>query len=360
MFEGSRANPLASTWSGARAFVTGHTGFKGAWLASWLSRLDAEVTAYALSPQPGPSMYALADIPGLLAADHIGDVRDRAALTQAMQVASPQVVFHLAAQSLVRPSYADPLETWGSNVLGTATVLEAVRACPSVKAVVVVTSDKCYANQEWEWGYRENDRLGGHDPYSASKAACEILVDSYRKSFFDDGRVLLASARAGNVIGGGDFSVDRLIPDAMRGLAAGQPMHLRNPNSTRPWQHVLQSLHGYLLLAGRLLDGDADCADAFNFGPAQQDNLQVGEVLARMKAHLPALAWTHEPVAGAPHEAGQLYVDSSRAQRVLGWQAHWTLDQALAATARWYQGWLDGADLRALTAAQIDDYSRHC
>jgi CDP-glucose 4,6-dehydratase len=304
-------------------------------------------------------LFSLAGVARALAAHHEADIRDLPALKTAMRAAAPEVVFHLAAQPLVRLSYREPVDTWSTNVMGTVNLLEAVRTCPSVKAVVVVTTDKCYENREWLWGYRENDPLGGHDPYSASKAGTELVVQSYRKSFFADGGPLVASARAGNVIGGGDFSEDRLIPDAARAAAAGRPLMIRSPQATRPWQHVMESLHGYLLLAERLLAGDAAHAEPFNFGPDSADNLAVAEVLARLQSHWPALAWQVDEVAAAnaPHEARFLYLDSAKARRLLGWAPVWTLEQGLARTAEWYKAFSEGAsDIAALTRQQIQTF----
>ena len=351
---------LPAAFAGRSVFLTGHTGFKGSWLALWLARLGARVSGYALAPCTEPSLFALADIENALARHTVSDIRDPAALTAAMQAAAPEVVFHLAAQPLVRLSYREPAATWATNVMGTVHLLEAVRACPSVKAVVVVTTDKCYENREWLWGYRENDALGGNDPYSASKAGTELVVQSYRRSFFSDGGPLLASARAGNVIGGGDWSEDRLIPDAARAVANRQPLLIRNPSATRPWQHVLESLHGYLLLGSRLLAGDASFASAFNFGPDAADNLSVAEVLTRLQAHWPELAWQMDPhAAAAPHEAGFLYLDSSKARRLLDWTPTWNLAGGLEKTAQWYRAVAQQpAAARAITEQQLDQFCR--
>ncbi len=349
---------LGWAYAGRRVFLTGHTGFKGGWLALWLAGLGARVTGYALAPDTSPALFTLAGVADVLAADHRGDIRDGTAVSRALTAAAPEVVFHLAAQPLVRRSYREPLETWSTNVMGTATLLEAVRTCPSVKAVVVVSSDKCYDNREWVWPYRECDALGGHDPYSASKAATELVAASYRRSFFAAAGPLLASARAGNVIGGGDFAPDRLIPDAARAVAAGGLLTIRSPQATRPWQHVLEPLHGYLLLAARLLDGDRAAADAFNFGPDGTDTVPVATVLAGLRAHWPALAWQVEQDPAAVHEAGTLALDSTKARRLLRWAPVWPLAKGLAHTAAWYAAWQGGCDhdtpdLAALTRAHI-------
>ncbi|MBY0338972.1 MAG: CDP-glucose 4,6-dehydratase [Acetobacteraceae bacterium] len=356
MIAGQGAAPAASFWSGRRVFLTGHTGFKGAWLAAWLRSLGASVHGYALPPEPGPSLFR--DLfPQPDAVGRFGDIRDAAATRAAMEAARPEIVLHLAAQALVRRSYADPLETFATNVMGTAHVLEAARAVASVRAVVVVSSDKCYENREWVWPYREDEALGGHDPYSASKACTEIAAAAWRRSFGAEGK-LIASARAGNVIGGGDWAADRLLPDCARAFAAGQPVRLRNPHATRPWQHVLEPLSGYLRLAEVLLGPEgARFAAAWNFGPVPEDAEPVGLV-----ARLAAEAWGPEAVVeiapdGGPHEAGFLSVDASRARALLGWRPRWRLAQAVARTLRFYRAQHEGARPAALVAADIAAYA---
>ncbi|CAB1370495.1 CDP-glucose 4,6-dehydratase [Denitratisoma oestradiolicum] len=345
-------------WKNRKVLVTGHTGFKGGWLSIWLTRLGAQVTGIGLPPATQPALYELAEI-GALVSSHFQDIRDLPRLRETMLAAQPEVVFHLAAQPLVRASYRDPIETWSTNVMGTAHVLEAVRTCPSVKAVVVVTTDKCYENREWPWGYRENDTLGGHDPYSASKAGSELVVCSYRRSFFSADGPLLASARAGNVIGGGDWSEDRLIPDAARAMLAGQPLSIRSPDATRPWQHVLEPLNGYLLLAEHLLAGEARAAEAFNFGPEREGNRSVIEVLGELQRNWPELQ-INLPADGATptlHEANFLYLDSSKAWNTLGWKPVWTLGQALSQTATWYQAVAtEPTKARTLCVSQIEEF----
>lgn len=349
---------LHAAFDGRSVFLTGHTGFKGSWLALWLSRLGARVTGYALPPATTPNLFGLAKVQDAMARNILSDIRDLPALTAAIRTAAPEVVFHLAAQPLVRMSYREPVDTWSTNVMGTVHLLEAVRSCPSVKAVVVVTTDKCYQNREWPWGYRENDALGGSDPYSASKAGAELVVQSYRASFFSANGPQLASARAGNVIGGGDWSEDRLIPDAARAASRHEPLLIRNPSATRPWQHVLESLHGYLLLASRLLDSDKTVADAFNFGPDAADNLSVAELLGRLQTHWPELTWQlAQPASAVLHEANFLYLDSSKARRQLNWTPRWDLATGLEQTARWYRAVEQHpSGARTITEQQLEQF----
>lgn len=342
---------FGGTYRGRKVLLTGHTGFKGSWLAEWLVTMGAEVTGLSLAPATSPSHWELLECP---INDINGDIRDAAVVNRVFDQAQPEIVFHLAAQALVRRSYRDPLESWSTNVMGTANVLEACRFTASVKAVVVITTDKVYSNKEWPWGYRENDRLGGHDPYSASKAASELVVDSYRKAFWGrDDAPLLASARAGNVIGGGDWSEDRLIPDLVRAVDLGESLEIRSPNSTRPWQHVLECLSGYLLLGERLLAGKRDAATAWNFGPPPEDNRTVQEVLRGLRNHWPQLAW-HTATLEQPHEANLLYLDCSKAKAHLGWETIWSISDTLAVTADWYQNYPQAG--RAITEQQLGLY----
>lgn len=325
-------------YRGRHVLVTGHSGFKGSWLTLWLEMLGAKVTGISLPPETTPNHW---DLLGLDAASHYIDIREEAPLRAAILQAAPDMVFHMAAQPLVRRSYHKPLETWATNVMGTALVLDACRQLPGLKAMVVVTTDKCYENKEWVWGYRENDPLGGHDPYSASKAGSELVAASFRRSFFNTPESpLLATARAGNVIGGGDWSEDRLIPDIVRAVKAGASVEIRSPNSTRPWQHVLECLSGYLLLGQRLLQGDRGCAEAWNFGPDREGNQPVKAVLGALQASWPAAAW-HTTDAKQPHEAGLLQLDSDKARRGLAWQPVWSFQEGVAATAEWYRAWLE-------------------
>ncbi len=342
-------------WSGKRVLVTGHTGFKGAWLSLWLEALGAEVTGFALAPPTTPSLFALARV-GDVVRSVEGDVRDREAVARVMRDAAPEIVLHLAAQSLVRPSYEDPLGTWATNVMGTAHVLEAARHVPGLRAVLIVTSDKCYENREWVWGYRESDAMGGHDPYSASKGAAEILAASWRRSFFGDGRIGVATARAGNVIGGGDWARDRLVPDAIRAFSARTPLRLRNPRSTRPWQHVLEPLGGYLQLARALCERPAEHAEGWNFGPDAAGTATVARVVDALATRWgEGAAWEH--VGGEVlHEARALSLDCAKAHAQLGWRPRLSLDDTLTWTVAWYRALASGADARALTLDQIRRY----
>lgn len=343
-------------WHERRVFLTGHTGFKGSWLALWLAHEGARTTGYALAPPTTPSLYELAGIGAHL--DSVtGDINDGAHLRAALEAARPEVVFHLAAQPLVRDSYTEPVATFATNVMGTVNVLEAARAVPSIRAVVVVTTDKCYQNREWVWGYREGDALGGHDPYSASKAAAEIVTAAYRSSFFAGGTAI-ATARAGNVIGGGDFARDRLLPDFIRALEHQTELEIRHPGAVRPWQFVLEPLLGYLELAERAHAGETGIADAWNFGPDEAGTRTVGEII---EGFATACA-PHRPVirfgAATPqvHEATLLKLDTSKARARLAWRPRLDLDATLALTAEWYRGYLEGADLRALSERQLEHY----
>ena len=355
---------FAQAYRGRRVLVTGHTGFKGSWLSLWLRELGAEVTGFALAPPPGPSHFQICDLPRFLE-DRLGDVRDTRALTETLSEARPEIVFHLAAQALVRDSYDAPQATFEVNVGGTVNVLEAVRHCEGVRAVVVVTSDKCYENRELGHAYAETDMLGGHDPYSASKAAAELVVSAYRRSFFSVGRprVRVASVRAGNVIGGGDWGNARLVPDCVRALTAGRPIVLRNPRSVRPWQHVLEPISGYLHLGARLLDADGDPAfeEAFNFGPLRDQHRTVEEIARGLVRIWGSGAVELAPSDGAaPHEAHLLHLDCAKAARVLGWHARLDVDATARWTAAWYHAWhADGEEAAARTSRrQITEYQR--
>jgi CDP-glucose 4,6-dehydratase len=340
--------------------VTGHTGFKGGWLALWLATLGARVHGYALAPPTHPNLFDVAGVARVLASDTRADLADLAALTATFERFRPEIVFHLAAQPLVREGYRDPLGTLATNVLGTAHVLEATRAVDSVRAVVVVATDKVYQNVETGHAFSEVDPLGGHDPYSGSKAAAEIAVASYRSSFFGPGRhpARIATARAGNVIGGGDWAADRLVPDCLRAFATGEPVRLRHPEAVRPWQHVLGPLSGYLGLAARLLDEDGEpLARAWNFGPDADDDATVGDVAERLAALWGEDARVERDADPGWPEAGLLRLDSGRARSELGWAPRWSVDEALERTLAWHRAWLRGDDMAAVCREQIGAYA---
>lgn len=333
--------------------VTGHTGFKGTWLTAWLKRLGAEVMGYSLAPEP--DLHRLFLESGLESemTSHYGDILEYERFEQASRAFQPELIMHLAAQALVRKSYLEPVSTYAVNVMGTAHVLELARTLESVTSVVVVTTDKCYENQEWLWPYRENDRLGGHDPYSNSKACAELVTEAYRSSFLAGAGKLVASARAGNVIGGGDWAEDRLVPDAMRAFVKGETLQIRSPGATRPWQHVLDPLHGYLLLAQRLLRRQKEFATAFNFGPP--DEHTVGEVVERLVAGWPGASYSAPPGAH-PHEASKLHLDSRKAHHHLGWRPKHDFTTALQATLEFYRRWQAGESAQALLNADLEAF----
>lgn len=350
--EGVGVNVNRDFWRGRRVFVTGHTGFKGSWLCLWLQRLGAEVTGYALAPATQPSLFEVASVDRDMRSV-IGDIRDADALNRAMGASRPEIVIHMAAQALVRESYVTPVETYSVNVVGTAQVLDGVRACPSVRAVVSVTTDKCYENREWHWGYRETDRLGGHDPYSSSKAGAELVTAAYRSSFFAAAETAVASARAGNVIGGGDWSRDRLIPDILAAIEAGRAVRIRYPDAIRPWQHVLEPLSGYLALAERLCADDGRAyAEAWNFGPADDDARPVRWIVEQMLERWGSGSWTIE-AQPQPHEATYLKLDCSKAHARLAWRPRWALADALGAIVDWQRAHQRGEEMREVTLAQI-------
>ena len=351
---------LRSIYTGRRVLLTGHTGFKGSWLALWLYRLGARVTGLARAPDTNPSLFEDARVEALLD-HHVGDIRRANTVRRVWSIADPEIVFHLAAQPLVRASYDDPLETMETNVLGTAHVLDAARQCQEPVAVVAITSDKCYENKETGHAFGESDRLGGGDPYSASKACAELVAASWRTSFAMDGqspeRPAIATARAGNVIGGGDWQRDRLIPDCARAAHAGTPVVLRHPTAVRPWQHVLECLWGYLLLGARLLGSErATFASAFNFGPGGDDTWPVARVAARVCAALEMPAPVEEPSGAGPRESGVLRLNSTRAKQALGWAPRWPLAQALDRTAAWYARYENGSDARTLCEQDLDAF----
>ena len=353
-----KINQLSTVLTGKRVLVTGHTGFKGSWLCLWLRQLGAEVYGFSLNPESSPAMFNLCNVECDI--DHqIGDIRDIAALNSRLMSVKPDVVFHLAAQAIVRQSYLDPLDTLSTNIMGTANVMEAVRAMNHSCALVVVSSDKCYENKEWIWGYRENDPMGGNDPYSMSKGATELLVSSWRSSFFGaESKVKLASARAGNVIGGGDWSKDRIIPDCIRAFSQGKSLELRNPHSTRPWQHVLEPLSGYLTLACRLLGEQADeYCSGWNFGPTAQDVRPVENVVKLIADHWDASCDWILTQGAVSSEASMLSLNCDKAISKLGWHPTWNLEQSIFHTTEWYQTWIkDPGDLRRVTLDQIDRF----
>ena len=347
----------ADFWRGKRVFLTGHTGFKGGWLSLWLQQLGAELRGYALAPAQPHSLFAQARVADGMASE-IADVRDLAALQSALAEFRPEIVIHLAAQPLVRQSYIDPVETYATNVMGTVHLLEAVRRTPGVRAVVNVTTDKCYENREWAWGYREDEAMGGHDPYSSSKGCAELVSSAYRRSFFQHGGASLATARAGNVIGGGDWATDRLVPDILRAFERNEAVVVRNPHATRPWQHVLDPLAGYLTLAQRLWHDGAAFAEGWNFGPRDEDARPVQWVVEQLAERWGDGARWQLDAGEHPHEAHFLKLDISKARARLRWEPRWRLADALGHTVAWHRAWRRGEDVRALCVTQIDQYTR--
>ncbi len=347
-------------WNNRSVLLTGHTGFKGSWMSLWLQSLGAKLTGYALAPQTNPSMFDAVD--AAKGMDHrIADIRDRQAMLDAVQAAQPEVVIHMAAQPLVRLSYDEPVETFDTNVMGTVNLLDACRQCPSVRSVVVVTTDKCYENREWIWGYREDEAMGGHDPYSASKGCAELVTSAYRRSFFQRGDGMhparLATARAGNVIGGGDWALDRLIPDMVQAFSRGDEVVIRSPHAIRPWQHVLEPLGAYLLLAEKLHAGTDDFAEAFNIGPNQSDAQPVSWIVDRMTASWSDSASWRLDDQVQPHEATSLHLDISKAMARLNWKPTLDLAQAIDWLVAWYRAFYEGStDMRELTLSQISQF----
>lgn len=344
-------------WRAKRVLITGHTGFKGAWLCHWLAMLDADLAGYALAAPVEPNLYVQSDVAASGIRSVVGDIRDRQSLKSLIEDFRPEIVFHMAAQSLVRPSYEDPLETLTTNIIGTAVLLDVVRLSGLSCTVINVTSDKCYENREWCWPYRENDPMGGHDPYSASKGCAEIVASSFRHSFFSDGTVKLASVRAGNVLGGGDWSEARLIPDIVRAHCDGTAMVIRAPDAIRPWQLVLEPLSGYMLLAERLHMGEHNLAEGWNFGPSLESVRPVRWVIERFRELLGAgfeLSLADNP----PHEAQLLQLDCSKARHELQWEPKLGISECLEWTSDWYSAFLRGEDMKVLTRQQISEYCR--
>jgi CDP-glucose 4,6-dehydratase len=352
-------------WRGKNVFITGHTGFKGSWLTLWLARMGANLYGYSLPPPSEPNMFDLTHLDSTIRTT-IGDVRDQQALADAMHAARPDIVFHMAAQPLVRESYATPVDTFATNVMGTVNMLEAVRSTPDVRAVVIVTSDKCYENREWLWGYREDHPMGGHDPYSASKGAAELVTSAYRNSFFNGrgaSQAAVASVRAGNVIGGGDFARDRLVPDFIRALMRHEAVTIRNPNAVRPWQFVLEPLRGYLTIAENLYESGQAYAEGWNFGPTETDAQTVAQLCATLNHSLQqyevgTVEIDLENNPAAPHEAELLRLDISKARQRLGWIPKMELYTALELTADWYATYVRNGDLRGRSEAQIEFFQK--
>jgi CDP-glucose 4,6-dehydratase len=342
-------------WSGRRVLLTGHTGFKGSWLSLWLQSMGAHVSGLALAPPTAPSLFEAARVADGMEST-IGDIRDFHTVASCIARCEPEVVIHMAAQPLVRLSYREPLETYSTNVMGTVHVLEAARKTASVRAILNVTTDKCYENREWIWGYRENEALGGRDPYSNSKACSELVTGAYRDSFFTSGHVAVATARAGNVIGGGDWAQDRLVPDILRAFERNEPVVIRNPQSIRPWQHVLEPLSGYLALAERLLLEGAPWAESWNFGPEHADARPVQWIVEEMVRAWGGTASWRLDIEQHPHEATYLKLDTSKAVSRLGWRPRWRLPVALACIVDWHRAWRAGADARSLCLEQIRQY----
>ncbi|MEL7968837.1 CDP-glucose 4,6-dehydratase [Vreelandella neptunia] len=344
-------------WYNKKVFLTGHTGFKGSWLTLWLKSLGAQVQGYALAPPTSPSLFEEARVSEWMIASEVADIRDLPTLTRSMVAFNPDVLIHMAAQPLVRRSYEEPVETYATNVMGSLHTLEAARQCPNLRAIVNVTTDKCYDNKEWVWGYRENEPVGGHDPYSSSKACVELLTAAYRNSFFQlPNAPAIATARSGNVIGGGDWAKDRLIPDTLLAFEQGQAVKIRNPNAIRPWQHVLEPLGGYLVLAERLWEFGSQYGGAWNFGPREEDARSVGWVLDQLVQCWGAGAgWEHDD-APHPHEAHYLKLDTGKARASLGWSPTWGLESTLSRIMEWHNAWRKGEDVRLRCLNEIEAY----
>ena len=350
-------NIFCGVYKNRKVLITGHTGFKGSWLAFWLTQMGADVLGYALKPDTRPNHYSMLD---LSIESVIGNIRDIANLTRVFDRFQPEIIFHLAAQALVRRSYDDPAETFETNVMGTVNIFEACRRTSSVRAVINVTSDKCYENREWLWGYRENDPMGGYDPYSASKGCAELVTSAYRNSFFNlaaYGRkhnTLLASVRAGNVIGGGDWAIDRIVPDMMKTVSQGEMLYVRDPSATRPWQHVLDSLSGYLLLGQKLLEGKKEFSEAWNFGPTDDGAVSVEQMVKQMRKIWNKIDYRIKRDKNNPHEAGLLKLDCSKAQMKLNWKGVWDSRTTFVKTAKWYQRYYENQQI--VTDTQLKDY----
>ncbi len=349
-----------SFWRGKRVFLTGHTGFKGSWLSLWLQSLGVQLIGYSLPPPTSPSLFDIVNVSHRMTS-LFGDIRDLVKLKAAFEYHKPEIVIHMAAQPLVRYSYQNPVETYSTNVMGTVNLLEAVRSTPGVKAVVNITTDKCYENQEWVWGYRENEPMGGFDPYSNSKGCAELVSSAYRSSFFNADKykihgVALATVRAGNVIGGGDWAQDRLIPDILSAFGQGREVNIRNPNSIRPWQHVMEPLRGYLDLAEKLYVYGPDFSEAWNFGPSDEDVKSVGWIVEQMANLWGGNAKWSVDTGDHPHEANYLKLDISKVRKRLDWHPKLRLNDALELIIQWAKAFQDGSDMRQITLAQLDEY----
>ncbi len=343
-------------WQGKRVFLTGHTGFKGSWFSLWLASLGAQVKGYALNPPTSPSLFNEAKV-GKVIDSQIDDIRDQDALHKSMTEFNPDILIHMAAQPLVRYSYDAPIETYEVNVIGTAKVLEVARSCSNLKAIVNITTDKCYENDERSQGYKEDDPMGGHDPYSSSKGCAELVASAYRRSFLQEQGIGLASVRAGNVIGGGDWADDRLIPDILRSFEKSEPVVIRNPKATRPWQHVLEPLSGYLILAEKLYKNQKEYAEGWNFGPDEQDAKPVDWILDKMISKWPDSGWELDQNSN-PHEADFLKLDISKVKSKLGWKPVWELSHTLEKIIDWHKAWLNKEDMQTMCLAEIEEYTR--
>ena len=356
--EGIKGKVNPSFWKDKRVFLTGHTGFKGSWLSLWLQSMGAIVKGYALEPPTNPSLFLEANVADNMESQ-IGDIRDLAVLKKSMTAFNPDLLIHMAAQPLVRLSYVEPVETYATNVMGTVNVLEASRSCKNLKAIVSVTTDKCYENKEWAWGYRENEPMGGHDPYSNSKGCAELVTSAYRNSFFHTPEAAsIATARAGNVIGGGDWAEDRLIPDILKAFENNEPVIIRNPLSTRPWQHVLEPLSGYLVLAQELYERGDEFASGWNFGPREEDCKPVNWILDKMVADWGKGASWELDKNNNPHEAGFLKLDCSKAASKLHWHPLWNLEQTLQLIVQWHQNWRAGKNMNEICLQEIAKYMK--
>lgn len=344
-----------SFWYGKKIFITGHTGFKGSWLSLWLQSLGAEVHGYAMHPPTNPNMYTIANVADEMASSTLGDIRDLPLLTSALQDSKAEFVFHLAAQPLVRHSYLDPVETYSVNVMGTVNLFEAARNSKTVRCIVNVTTDKCYENHEWVWPYRETESMGGYDPYSSSKGCSELITAAYRQSFFTSAGISIASARAGNVIGGGDWASDRLIPDFLKALDTEDPLVVRSPLSIRPWQHVLEPLYGYMKLAEQLYAAGKEFSEAWNFGPAEDDAKSVEWIVNYLVENTAGASWKLDSTIH-PHEATYLKLDSSKARSRLRWKSRWDLEYSLKQILDWHSAWKAGENMKSKSLNQIKDY----